>query len=82
MAEPSFPWSTLRGRVLSALPVALFTGLVMWPVRYFLFDESWQRSTFFAVFMAVVGFPLMLLTTWMLRATPDERGRPGADRRR
>jgi RsiW-degrading membrane proteinase PrsW (M82 family) len=82
MAEPSFPWATLRGRVFSALPVALFTGLFMWPVRYFLFDESWQQSTFFAVLMAVIGFPLMLLTTWVLRAAPERRDRPGAARKR
>ncbi|GAA1445267.1 hypothetical protein [Nocardiopsis tropica] len=82
MAEPSFPWATLRGRFLWSLFVASFTGLFQWPLRFFLFDESWQQSTFFAVLMAVIGFPIMLLTTWVLRAAPERRDRPGAARKR
>ncbi|MFJ9556534.1 hypothetical protein ACIRPH_22185 [Nocardiopsis sp. NPDC101807] len=82
MSEHPLPWATLRGRILWALPVALFTALFQWPVRFFLFDETWKQAALFSALTAVITFPVLLLILRLLRRTPDTRGRTRGARRR
>ncbi|MGW8527140.1 MULTISPECIES: hypothetical protein [Nocardiopsidaceae] len=61
--------------------MALFTALFQWPVRFFLFDETWKQAALFSASTAVIALSVLLLLLWLLRHTPDTRGRTRGARR-